>query len=163
MLRPNVARNPPVLRFLPLLLLAWPLAEIALFIVVGRSIGVLPTLALIILAAVVGGLVLRQQGLGVLNRMRANVTTGTLPGQTLFDGMALALAAIFLLVPGFLGDIIAIPLLLPPVRAWLYRCLTRHIRVVETTTTYRSGSDTGPARLDGPGVVDLDDEDWKRR
>lgn len=90
-----------MLRFIPLLLLALPLIEIALFILVGRAIGVLPTLGLVILAVVVGGFVLRQQGLGVLNRMRTNMQTGTLPGQTLFDGMALALAAVFLIIPGF--------------------------------------------------------------
>jgi UPF0716 protein FxsA len=152
-----------VLRFIPVLLIAWPLLEIALFIVVGRSIGVLPTLGLIVLAAIVGGLVLRQQGLGILNRMRGNVSAGTLPGQTLFDGMALAVAAVFLLIPGFLGDVIAVLLLLPPVRHWLYQSLTKRVKVVQTTTTYRRAEDPQPSRLDGPGTIDLDGDDWQRK
>jgi UPF0716 protein FxsA len=152
-----------VVRFIPLFLIAWPLAEIALFILVGRSIGVLPTLGLVVLAAVLGGLVLRQQGLGVLNRMRSNVSAGTLPGQTIFDGMALAVAAVMLLIPGFFGDIIAIFLLLPPVRHWLYKSLTRNITVVETTTSYRRGSDPQSQHLGGPETIDLDDEDWQRK
>lgn len=154
-----------MIRFAPLLLLAWPLLEIALFIAVGRTIGILPTLGLIVLAAIVGGLVLRQQGLGVLDRMRSNVSSGTLPGQTLFDGMALALAAVFLLIPGFLGDVIALALLLPPVRKLLYKRLTRHMHVVQTTTTYRSPTDPGvpPHHLGGPETIDLDDGDWQRK
>lgn len=154
-----------MLRFIPLLLLALPLIEIALFIVVGRAIGVLPTLGLVIAAIVIGGFVLRQQGLGVLNRMRTNMQTGTLPGQTLFDGMLLALAAVLLIIPGFLGDFIAILLLLPPVRAWLYKTLTRNITVVETTTSYRSASpsDATPPHINGPGTIDLDDDDWQRK
>ncbi|MGV3574461.1 MAG: FxsA family protein [Devosia sp.] len=154
-----------MIRFIPLLLLALPLIEIALFILVGRAIGVLPTLGLVILAVVVGGFVLRQQGLGVLNRMRTNMQTGTLPGQTLFDGMLLALAAVLLIIPGFLGDFIAILLLLPPVRGWLYKTLTRNITVVETTASYRRSSPTDPTppHINGPGTIDLDDDDWQRK
>ena len=152
-----------MLRFIPLLLLALPLVEIALFIFVGRAIGVLPTLGLVILAVIVGGFVLRQQGLGVLNRMRTNVSTGTLPGETLFDGMLLAIAAVLLIIPGFLGDFVAILLLLPPVRAWLYKTLTKNVTVVETTATYRRGSDPTPPNLKGPGTIDLDDDDWQRK
>lgn len=154
-----------MLRFIPLLLLALPLIEIALFILVGRAIGVLPTLGLVILAVVVGGFVLRQQGLGVLNRIRTNMNTGTLPGQTLFDGMLLAVSAVLLIVPGFLGDFIAILLLLPPVRAWLYKTLTRNMTVVETTTSYRhtSSPDHTPPHINGPGTIDLDDDDWTRK
>lgn len=152
-----------LIRFIPLALLALPLIEIALFIVVGRAIGVLPTLGLVIAAVILGGFVLRQQGLGVLNRMRTNMQTGTLPGQTLFDGMLLAVAAVLLIVPGFLGDFVAILLLLPPVRAWLYRTMTRNMRVVETTTSYRHSADPAPPHLGGPGTIDLDDDDWQRK
>lgn len=150
-----------LIRFIPLALLALPLIEIALFIVVGRAIGVLPTLGLVIAAVILGGFVLRQQGLGVLNRMRTNMQTGTLPGQTLFDGMLLAVAAVLLIVPGFLGDFVAILLLLPPVRAWLYRTMTRNMRVVETTTSYRHSGDPTPPHLGGPDTIDLDDDDWQ--
>ena len=97
--------------------------------------------------------------------MRTNMQTGTLPGQTLFEGMLLAVAAVLLIIPGFLGDLVAILLLLPPVRAWLYKTLTRNMTVVETTTSYRRASPSDPAapRLDGPGTIDLDDDDWQRK
>lgn len=152
-----------MLRFIPLLLLALPLIEIALFIVVGRAIGVLPTLGLVIAAVIAGGFILRQQGLGILNRMRSNMQTNTLPAQALFDGMLLAIAAVLLIIPGFLGDFIAILLLLPPVRGWIYKSLTRNMTVVETTTSYRRASDPSSPHLNGPGTIDLDDDDWQRK
>lgn len=152
-----------LLRFIPVLFLALPLIEIALFIVVGRAIGVFPTLGLIVLAVIVGGMILRQQGLSVLNRMRTNVSAGTLPGQTLFDGMALAVAAVLLIIPGFLGDFAAILLLIPQVRGWLYTRLTRNMTVVQTSTTYRRADEPDPRPLDGPGTIDLDGDDWQRK
>lgn len=153
-------------RFIPIALLALPLAEIAMFIVVGRAIGVFPTLALIILAAIAGGLLLRQQGLSVLNRMRTNMNSGTLPGQTLFEGMLMAVAALLLIIPGFLGDIIALVLLIPPVRSWLYKRLTAGMVVTTATTSYRrydGPSDSDPSPLSGPRTIDLDDDDWQRK
>jgi len=152
-----------LLRFFPLALLALPLIEIALFIFVGRAIGVLPTLALVILAVIVGGLVLRQQGLSVLSGMRTNMSAGTLPGQTLFDGMALAIAAVFLIIPGFLGDFVAILLLLPPVRSWLYKSLTKRKTIVSSTAHYGGRPQPGASPLDAPKTIDLDDDDWQRK
>ena len=73
-------RNRPLARLIAFSFLALPLIEIALFVVVGRAIGLLPTLALVILAAVAGGLLLRQQGLGVVARLRNNMNAGTIPG-----------------------------------------------------------------------------------
>lgn len=152
-----------MLRFIPILFLALPLIEIALFIVVGRAIGVMATLGLVVLAVGLGIFVLRQQGLSVLNRMRSNMQTGTLPGQTLFDGMVLAVAAVLLIIPGFFGDAVALLLLIPPVRHWLYRAMTRNMKVVQTTTTYRSTDPSEPQHLNRPQTIDLDDDDWQRK
>lgn len=155
-------------RFIPLVLLAFPLLEIAGFILVGRAIGVLPTLGLVILAVIVGAVLLRQQGLSMLNRMRTNMGTGTLPGQTLFDGMVLAVAALLLIIPGFFGDIIALVLLVPPVRSWLYKSLTARMVVTKatTTTSYRRHDPADPSpdsHLSGPRTIDLDGDDWERK
>lgn len=122
-------------RLIAITFLALPLIEIALFIVVGRAIGVLPTLALVLLAAVGGAMLLRRQGLGVLNRMRSTVSASTLPGEAVFDAMVLGLAALLLVIPGFFTDIVALVLLVPGVRKALFGQLRRRVRVVETTTT----------------------------
>lgn len=161
-------------RFIPLALLVLPLLEIAGFIVVGRAIGVLPTLGLVVLGAIAGGLLLRQQGLSVLNRMRlsvlnrmrTNMTAGTLPGQTLFDGMVLAIAALLLIIPGFFGDIVALLLMVPPLRGWLYAALTKGMVVTTTTASYRRSSPTNDGHnpnLSSPRTIDLDGDDWQRK
>lgn len=153
-------------RFIPLALLVLPLLEIAGFIVVGRAIGVLPTLGLVVLGAIAGGLLLRQQGLSVLNRMRTNMTAGTLPGQTLFDGMVLAIAALLLIIPGFFGDIVALLLMVPPLRGWLYAALTKGMVVTTTTASYRRSSPTNEGHnpnLSSPRTIDLDGDDWQRK
>src|SRR5690606_22606690 len=126
-------------RFFIFGLIALPLVEIAIFIQVGSWIGLLPTLALIILAALMGGLLLRQQGLSVLSRLRADVEAGRLPGRAIFDAMLIGVAALLLVLPGFLSDVMALLLLLPPLRQWLYAGLGRHVQVVATSASYRRG------------------------
>lgn len=148
-------------RFFIFGLIALPLVEIAIFIQVGSWIGLLPTLALIILAALMGGLLLRQQGLSVLSRLRADVEAGRLPGRAIFDAMLIGVAALLLVLPGFLSDVMALLLLLPPLRQWLYAGLARHVQVVETSASYRRGGNAGGGRIEG--VVDLDADDYRPR
>jgi UPF0716 protein FxsA len=147
----------PILRFLPLLLLLWPIVEIAVFIWVGGRIGLLWTLALIILAGVVGTALVRIQGLGLIRSIRADLDAGRLPADSILHGALVAVAGVLLVVPGFLSDIPGFLLLLPPVRAMLVRVMRANATVV---TTY-----AGTARRRGPaqGVVDLDPEDYARR
>lgn len=139
-----------------------PLVEIALFVVVGRAIGLFPTLALVILAAIAGGLLLRHQGMGVISRLRNNVSAGTIPGRTMFDAMLIGVAAVFLVLPGFLSDVVALALLVPAVRGWIFSSLAGRVRVVETTTSYRSYS--GPTHhgdADEIKSIELDNDDWR--
>lgn len=149
-------------RFVLIGFLLLPLAEIATFIAVGQRIGLFPTLGLVILSAVAGGLLLRHQGLSVVQRMRSSMNSGTLPGQTVFDTMAIGLAALLLILPGFLSDLVALILLLPPVRQWLYRSLAGRVRVVETTTSYRRSYPDDDPQLGRPGTIDLDDDKFRR-
>lgn len=147
-------------RFFVLGLIALPIIEIAVLIKVGQTIGLLPTLALIIGAAILGGLLLRQQGLSVLTQMRDNVNTGRMPGRTIADAMMIGLASLFLVLPGFLSDVVALALLLPPVRSWIYSALASRVTVVDTTTTYRR-HDPSSGRIEG--AIDLDEDDYRPR
>jgi len=153
--------DPPLARFIALGFLLLPLMEIALFILVGRAIGLLPTLALVVLGAVAGALLLRQQGLGVVSRLRSNMNAGTMPGRTMFDTMLIGLASLLLIVPGFFSDAIALILLLPPVRDWMFSSLAKRVRVVETTTSYRRYG--GPSDPDegAPRIIDASNDDWR--
>jgi UPF0716 protein FxsA len=102
-----------------LLLLGLPFLEIAVFILVGGAIGVLPTLALVLLAAVAGMAVIRSQGVRALGRLQASLETGGDPSGPLAHGALIVVAGVLLIVPGFLTDATGLLLLVPGVRRWL--------------------------------------------
>jgi len=112
-----------------LLALAFILAEIAAFIVVGGAIGVLPTLALVLLGVAAGGIVLRRQGTAALARIRAEIDAGRAPARPLLDGAVFAIAACLIILPGFLSDIAGLSLLIPAVRNALWRAISSRVRV----------------------------------
>jgi UPF0716 protein FxsA len=154
--------NVIVARFFALGLLLLPIIEIALFIKVGQTIGLWPTLALVIGAALLGGLLLRQQGLAVLGQLRSNVNTGSMPARTIADAMMIGVAAVFLVLPGFLSDVVALALLVPAVRGWIYAALGRRVRVVSATSTGNAYSMHAEPRVRGPGTIDLDEDDYRQ-
>lgn len=108
---------------LPALLIALPLVEVAGFVLMGRALGLWPTLALTVLSAAVGLAQVRAQGAGVLRRAMAALERGEPPVRELFDGILLALAGALLVLPGFVSDAAGLLLLVPPFRAWLMRLI----------------------------------------
>lgn len=101
------------------LLLASPLIELWFLIRVGSQLGAINTIFLLIAAGVVGMNLLRQQSLSTLMRVDQRLQTGELPAVEILEGFILTLAAVLLIIPGFITDILAIPLLVPPLRRWL--------------------------------------------
>lgn len=157
---PQAAESPgPVVRisFLPLLILALPLIEIAGFVIVGSQVGVLATIGLVLLSAIVGALLLRVQGLGTVQRIRLAMTENRTPGRELVHGVMIVLAAMLLIVPGFFTDIFGILLFIPPVRERVYRFLSRHVTVI---TPGRPGAARPAAQP--RGQIDLDATDFHR-
>lgn len=136
--------------FLLLAILSLPLIEIAVLIYVGSNIGVFPTIGLIILTGFLGMQLLRIKGFAVISRIRAEMDSGQIPNKSMADAAMIALAGIFLIIPGFVSDIIGILLFLPPVRALIRAAIGKRVTIV------RAGS--GPR----PGVVDLDPADYHR-
>ena len=92
-------------------LLAWSLAEIAGFVVMGGWIGLLGVLALVLATGVAGVVVLRRQGLRLAGAVRG-------PEALRVAGKAgiMALAAVLLILPGFLTDVVGLALLVPMVQ-----------------------------------------------
>ncbi|MEM0908221.1 MAG: FxsA family protein, partial [Pseudomonadota bacterium] len=113
--------------------LGFPIAEIAVFIMVGSAIGVLPTIALIILSAVLGLTLLRNRGLSALSRVRADLENDRVPADALAEAMSVAIAGILLIIPGFITDTIGLLLLLPGVRRGLGRKMSRSTTFVDAT------------------------------
>lgn len=96
-----------------------PLAEVYAFINVGEEIGVFKTLLLCIITAVIGGSLVRIQGVSTLLKARKSFMAGTLPLGELFDGLCLVIAGALLLTPGFVTDTIGFALLVPAFRKFL--------------------------------------------
>ncbi|MBW3099131.1 FxsA family protein [Pseudohoeflea coraliihabitans] len=137
------------LSLLPLVLIVIPIAEIATFILIGGEIGVFSTLGLILLTALVGSFLLRQQGLGILNRVRSETEAGHVPGRDLVHGAMILVAGVLLLTPGFVTDTMGFLLFVPAVRDWAWGHLKS--RVVVMATGRGSGS-FGGAAPGGPGA-----------
>ncbi len=112
-----------------------PLIEIGLFIEIGGWLGLWPTLGLIVLTAIVGTALLRQQGLATLRRAQSQLDAGHLPAKELFDGVCLLVGGLLLLTPGFFTDTVGFALLLPPVRAFLRVYLAKHVSTIEMRHT----------------------------
>jgi len=151
---------------LPLALVVLPLLEIAVFIIVGRYIGVLPVIGLIFLSSAIGGILLRIQGIGVLRKLSSEMDAGRLPARELIHGTMIVLAGLFLLTPGFVTDVLGLLLFIPAVRdaAWL---LVKDKIVFSgvfrsTAQTSRSPFESGGAGSPDGDVIDLDAEDYHR-
>ena len=102
-----------------------PAIELGLLIEVGRRIGTLPTLALILFTGVVGAALARYQGIAVLRRMQAELAEGRLPAVSLLDGVIILIAAALLVTPGILTDAVGFALLVPLTRAGIRRLMRR--------------------------------------
>ena len=96
--------------------IAVPVIEIGLFIQVGSAIGLLPTLAVVIITAVIGTYLLRQQGLNIVMKVQAEMAQGQMPVKNLIHGAFIVVAGLLLLTPGFFTDFIGFSLFIPQVR-----------------------------------------------
>lgn len=144
-------------RILFLVFLIVPLIEIAFFVLIGNAIGLWPTLAGVLITAVIGSLVLRHQGMAVLTELRLQMARGQVPAKALADAALIGAGGLMLLLPGYFSDLIGILLLLPPVRLAIYALLRSRLTVVSST------SYTAQRAPEGPQVIDLDDDHWRTR
>ena len=102
-----------------------PILELAVIIQVGSSVGVLPTLGLLIAVSIVGAWLVKFQGMGVLMRMRQQLAQGKMPTDELLNGVLILVAGALMLTPGFLTDALGLSLLIPPIRAAIRQMLAR--------------------------------------
>ena len=116
-----------MLAVLIVLFIGVPFVEIYVLLQVGQAIGVVNTLGLLIVISVVGAWLAKREGLGVLRRMQRSLDNRRVPGTEIVDGFLILLAGALMLTPGFVTDILAILLLLPPVRAVVRRELRRRL------------------------------------
>ena len=101
------------------LFLVIPIIEIYLLIKVGEQIGALLTIFFVVLTAVIGAGLLRQQGLSTLARFQKNLSNGKIPAQELVEGILLAVGGALLMTPGFVTDTMGFLCLLPFSRKYI--------------------------------------------
>lgn len=103
-------------RYVVLFFIVVPLLELYVLIKVGGIIGPALTVALVILTAMVGTFLLRQQGLSTMRRVQGNLARGVLPATELVEGLVVLVSGAFLLAPGFVTDALGLLGLIPAVR-----------------------------------------------
>ena len=136
--------------FLVLIFIVLPIAELYVIIKVGEAIGILPTIALLILDSFLGAALLRSQGRAAWRRFNEALAAGRIPTREVFDGAMVILGGAFLITPGFITDVIGFLLLIPPTRAVLRSVVARlarrrvSLRVMGPPPRPRAGTASGP-------------------
>ena len=99
-----------------LIIIGFPILEIALMIKIGKVVGILNTILLIFLTAIVGIYYARTEGLNTIRSGMINLYQNKLPFYELISGASIAIAAVLLIFPGFVSDTIGFLLLFPLTR-----------------------------------------------
>jgi UPF0716 protein FxsA len=142
---------------MPLLLIVLfivvPIAELALLIQVGSWIGFWPTIALLVLDAVLGSMLMRSQGRLAWRRFNEAIEEGRAPAREALDGVLVIFGGALLLTPGFITDIFGFLFLFPPTRVLVRRLLVRRatLRIMRVGTP-PPRSNGRPRDVDGTAV-----------
>lgn len=140
----------PVFRLLFILFLTIPLAELYILIQVGGLVGAIPTIALCILTAIIGAVLLRYQGLQTIIRVQSKLSRGELPAVDMLEGAILLISGALLLTPGFFTDGIGFLCLVPKARTWMALSFLKQLLQRHTFHTSQ-------------GSVTLDGEYWEEQ
>ena len=147
-----------------LLFVVAPVVELAVIVQVAGSVGVANTIGLLIAVSLLGAWLAKREGIGVLGRIQLALDRGQTPGTELVDGGLILLAGALMIAPGFISDVLALLLLLPPTRAVVripvLRYVTKRgrIAVADRFGGFRA---TG-GRVRDDGSVDVwDVESWE--
>ncbi len=116
------------------------MAEVYVFMTVGNIVGVLPTLLLCFITAMIGGFLVRLQGLGTLMKAQNNLRTGKIPLNEIFNGFCIVIAGALLITPGFVTDFVGFLLLIPVFRVFLQRFLSKNTKYTVNTAQYEQNN-----------------------
>lgn len=144
------------MRYLLLLFIVMPIVEIGVLINVGSWLGLWPTLLIVILTAVLGTWMLRQQSAATMMQAQDRLRAGELPAQQIFEGVLLLVGGVLLLTPGFVTDGIGFACLMPWSRRWLAAAIAERSKggamfINVNGSTINPGAAPGPARGPSPG------------
>jgi UPF0716 protein FxsA len=158
------------------LFLLYVVVEVTALVWVARALGVLATVALLVVGFVAGLALLRSQGRRSVDHLRAAVAAGRTADREVADGALVALGGLLFLLPGLVTSVLGILLLVPPVRAlvrpWLLSAAARRVvrvpagfgrvasrgRVVEGEVVPPTGPAAGPRGPAAGGTPVLEGE-----
>ena len=106
-----------------------PVIEIYLFIKIGSQIGAFNTISLIFLTAIIGIIYARYEGLNTLKSGFTQLVKNELPAYEIISGAIIAFAAMLLIIPGFMTDIIGFLLIFPLTRKLILKNLSSKFKV----------------------------------
>lgn len=132
------------MRYFPIIFLGGFAIELASLIWVGSRIGVIATILLVLLAGMAGMAVIRRTGMDLGSAFRRAGGPGTIASADAGAVFLRMLAGLLLLIPGFVSDLVALVMLLPPVTAALSRRFF-------TAVDMQFGAP--PGRRDGQGPI----------
>lgn len=116
-------------QILLLLFIAVPIVEIVVLLQVGDLLGGLNTLLLIVITAVVGAALVKQQGMRNWMIVQSKLAQGQVPGVEMAGGLLLFLAGILLITPGFVTDLLGLIFLFPPSRNAIAKSMLKRMVV----------------------------------
>lgn len=135
------------------------LTEMATFFWVQSWIGLGWALLLAVATALIGSYLVRRAGVSVYRRFRNKVSQGAVPGRELSDGAAILVSGAFLISPGFLTDVLGFLLLIPAVRASVFRYVSSRFGGQMAMFTTRRDSTRRDMGHSTDQVIDIEDED----
>jgi len=148
------------MRIFFVLFLLFPLAELFVLIKVGSSIGALATIMMLVLSGIAGVLLLRLAGFATAWRARERLARGELPEREMLQGLMMAIGGGLLFLPGFISDVLALIVLFPPTRNFLFRQINR--RMEAQMRRQRAFADDLQARAN-PQRPNVIEGEWERR
>jgi len=110
------------------------LLEIFVLVKVGGFLGAWPTVALVIITALIGSSLVRSQGLQLVKQLQQRMAHGEMPGQQLIEGVMLLMTGVLLVTPGFVTDFSGLLLLQPKIRAGIANIILEKVKL----TTFNS-------------------------
>jgi UPF0716 protein FxsA len=115
-----------------MLFIAIPVVELYILIEVGKKIGSLTTIGIIILTGILGTYLIKSQGFMILRKIQNDLNEGIMPGDSLIQGAIILLGGVLLLTPGFITDITGFIFLIPAgrkiVKKYLWKWLKGKIK-----------------------------------
>ena len=148
-----------------LFFIAIPIIEVILFITIGKYIGPWNTIFIIIITGIIGAILVKSQGITILNKALEEIKSNKMPIFSIFEGIAVLIAGAFLLTPGFLTDTLGCILLIPKTRNTIIKYITLYLKkrtIYEKGSKYDKNEEDKKNKIFEGNFEEIDDNEKKK-